>query len=319
VNRPVELSAIIAAHNPDAGRFMRTLEGLRAQTLPVAAWELLVIDNASEPPVAGRFELGWNPAARVVREENLGLTSARLRGFAEAAGRLIVLVDDDNVLPAGFLEGVLRIFETQPQLGVVGGRVTPEFEEPPPAWTREFWGLLALHDHGERSLVQKGGAGAGWPKFAPVGAGLGVRRAALSLYLGALQRDPSRRHLDRRGTALCSGGDNDLVFTILHGGWDVGYFPELQLTHLIPRGRLAPGYLARLNEGIMRTWVRVLALHGQCPWPAIPRWTVSLRSARAWWRSRAWRSPAHRIRWRGHVGQFLGQADLRLQPSHSRA
>ena len=110
-----------------------------------------------------------------------------------------------------------------------------------------------------------------------------------------------------------------MVFTALQAGWDVGYFPELRITHLIPASRLTPDYLGRLNEGIMRTWVLVLALHEQCPWPAIPRWTVPLRSARAWWRSRAWRSAAHRIRWHGQVGQFLGQADLQLAISGSRA
>jgi hypothetical protein len=84
----------------------------------------------------------------------------------------------------------------------------------------------------------------------------------------------------------------------------------LQLTHLIPAGRLDAGYLARLNEAIMRTWVVVLQLHGQCPWPAVASWTVPLRIARAWWRFQPWRSPAHRIRWRGAMGQFQGQADL---------
>ena len=35
---------------------------------------------------------------RVVREERLGLTHARLRGHAEASGKILVFVDDDNLL-----------------------------------------------------------------------------------------------------------------------------------------------------------------------------------------------------------------------------
>ena len=67
----------------------------------------------------------------------------------------------------------------------------------------------------------------------------------------AIATDPRRHTLDRTGTSLASGGDNDLVFTALHAGGEVAYFPELRLTHLIPAGRLAPDYLTRLNRGII--------------------------------------------------------------------
>jgi hypothetical protein len=310
-----ELSVILPTRNPSPARLRSTLEGLAAQTLRHDRWELLLVDNASdrawEPPAGLAAAL---PDFRRINEPEIGLTLARLRGIVETRGDLLVFVDDDNVLVPGYLTAATQRFEEYPRLGAAGGPVTPKFEATPPAWTREFWALLALHEHGERPLIQAGGPGTAWPAFAPVGAGLCVRRSAVTPYLEALQRDPSRRHLDRRGAALSSGGDNDLVFTMLHAGSDIGYFPELRVTHLIPPGRLTPDYLARLNEGIQRTWVRVLALHGQCPWPVIPRWTVPLRVARVWWRDRAWTSPSAQVRWRGHVGRFYGQADLGTEP-----
>jgi glycosyltransferase involved in cell wall biosynthesis len=268
-----------------------------------------VIDNASSPPLTG-LDLTWHARARVVVEPQPGLTPARLRGLAEAAGTTVVFVDDDNVLAPGHLAAVARRFAENPRLGAAGGPVAPEFETAPPAWTREFHGLLALCDHGPEPLLARGAADATWPAFAPVGAGLCVRREAAELYTRALAQNPARRGLDRTGGSLASGGDNDLVFTVLQGGWDVGYFPELRVTHLIPPGRLEAGYLARLNEGIQRTWVRVLALHGRTAWGPVAPWTVPLRSARAWVRAAAWRSPASRVRWRGMVGHFLGRADL---------
>jgi glycosyltransferase involved in cell wall biosynthesis len=240
----------------------------------------------------------------------LGLTPARLRGITEARGEVLVFVDDDNILVPDYLSNALARFRASPRLAAAGGPVSPEFETPPPAWTAEFLPLLAVHDQGPAPRLANGGPSVAWPDFAPVGAGLCLRRAAAELYARALVTDPARLSLDRRGGELTSGGDNDLVFTALHGGWDVGYFPELALTHLIPAGRLAPDYLARLNQGIQRSWVRVLALHGKKPWPAIPRWSVPLRSARAWLRVGAWRSPVHHIRWRGLHGRFLGQADI---------
>ena len=306
-----QLSVVIPTRNPHPERLRRTLTALAAQTLSRAQWETLLVDNASDCP--------WDPPAELVavlpgfqrlHEPHPGLTPARLCGIRAARGDVLVFADDDNILAPGYLAAVLRLFGDHPGLAAAGGPVLPEWEKPPPAWTREFHGLLALRDLGPAPLIAAGSPAAPWPDFAPVGAGLAVRRAGALAYAEALARDPVRRALDRRAAQLGSGGDNDLVFSLLHAGGDVGYFPELRLTHLIPAARLDAGYLARLNEGIMRTWVIVLHLHGQCPWPAIAPWTVVPRTMRAWLRGRAWRSPAHRVRWRGVAGQFQGQAVL---------
>ena len=302
------ISVVIPTRNPHPGRLRRTLGGLAAQTLARREWELVVVDNGSASPLTEPMidALG----GRIERLATAGLTGARLAGFHATSGETLVFVDDDNVLAPDYLAETARLFREHPRLGAAGGSVLPEWETPPPPWTAEFHGLLALRQLGNETLVVKGGPSAPWPAFAPVGAGLCVRRAAVETYVQALARDPSRLRLDRAGGSLASGGDNDMVFEILHAGWDVGCFPSLILTHLIPAGRLEPDYLARPNEGIMRTWLRVLHLHGQCPWPAIARWTLSPRIFRAWWRQQAWRSPVHHIRWRGNAGQFQGQADI---------
>ncbi len=304
------LTVVICAHNPHRGRLARTLAGLAAQSLPAAAWDLLLVDNRSAPALDSALFPAAIMRARVLREPTLGLTPARLRGIAEATGELLVFVDDDNILSPGYLATAVALFNAHPALAAAGGPVVPEWEIPPPAWSAPFHGLLALRDLGSAPMIASGGAAALWPNFAPVGAGLVIRRSAALAYAAALAADPRRRALDRTGGSLASGGDNDLVFTALHAGGAVGYFPSLSLTHLIPSGRLDATYLAKLNRGIMRTWVRVLALHGQCSWPAIPLWTLPLRVARAYLRARPWRGPAARIRAAGLVGQLEGQADL---------
>src|ERR1700722_2249773 len=98
------VSVIICSHNPRENYLRRVLDALRAQTLPAQEWELLLVDNASTEPLAGRFDLSWHPNARHVREEKTGLTPARLRGIAEANGELLVFVDDDNVLRSDYLQ-----------------------------------------------------------------------------------------------------------------------------------------------------------------------------------------------------------------------
>lgn len=296
------VSVIVPTHNPHAGRLVRTLAGLRAQSLPPARWETVLVDNASVSPV--NFA-GDGPAnLRVVRESILGLTAARRRGLRESASEFVVMVDDDNVLAPDYLERALAHFAAHPRLGALGGRSLPEFEVKPPAWVREFDDLLACRDHGPVPLLSAPGA-QDYPPFAPIGAGMALRRAAVQPWLDDLSTETLP---DRRGAALTSSGDNDIIFSLLRAGWQVAYFPDLALTHIIPAGRTDLAYLARLNRGIQQSWQQVLRRHGASPWPVIPAWTVPLRQAKAWFAYRAWSSPAARIRWQGACGHFEGRA-----------
>lgn len=309
----MQLSVILTTHNPDPARLRRTLAGLRAQTLAADAWECILVDNASHPPVDLAPFADVSPAGlRLEPEPQLGLTAGRRRGLSVMRGELAVLVDDDNVLAPDYLAHAVRLFAAHPRLGAAGGPSRPEFEIEPALWAHEFFPLLALRDLGSEPKVEgllRAPGGTHWlyPPCAPIGAGMVLRRAALDPWLRA---GDTSMITDRRGTALTSGGDNDIVLSILHAGWDVGYFPELNLTHLIPSSRLEPDYLARLNYGIQFTWMQVLSRHGASGWPPIAPWTVPLREARAWLVHRAWRSPTERIRWRGACGHFRGRSAM---------
>src|SRR5258706_13145188 len=99
----MECSVIICTHNPRADYLKRVLGALKAQTLPKEQWELLLIDNASKESISKLCDLTWHPQARHVREDELGLTAARLRGIAESMGNVLVFIDDDNLLEEDYL------------------------------------------------------------------------------------------------------------------------------------------------------------------------------------------------------------------------
>ena len=306
----MRLSVIIPTHNPDPGRLHRTLLGLRAQTLPAADWETVLVNNASDRFLVADFFAACAPANfSIALETELGLTAARRRGLTAARGDLAILVDDDNVLAPDYLTNVSTLFAAHPQLGAAGGKSQPGFAVEPAEWMREFFPLLALRDLGEASLIATnlrppGSPRNEYPAFAPIGAGMALRRAAWEAWL----RAPAGHTLsDRRGTSLSSSGDNEIVFQVLKAGWHAAYFPQLVLTHLIPAGRLEPDYLARLNRGIQQSWMQVLALHDASPWPPLTPAGATLRQARAWITHRAWSSPAARIRWQGACGHFAGR------------
>ena len=274
-NGTLDLTIVICTHNPRADYLERVIDGLKAQTLPRSQWELLVIDNASAEPLAGRVDLAWHPAARHVRETELGLTHARLRGIRESVSDLIVFVDDDNVLDPDYLEVAAGVAEARPYLAAWSGACRPAFDEPPPAWTRAYWGRLVIRpvEHDVWSNL---------PDLAatmPNGAGLCVRRLVADHYLGLHESGARGIVLDRKGGELLSGGDTDLCGCACDLGYGVGLFAALGLTHLIPPGRLTEDYLVRLVGGMAYTatvlsWLRPRGSVGPTPrWTARPaRW-----------------------------------------------
>jgi glycosyltransferase involved in cell wall biosynthesis len=312
----VSVTAFIPAHNPNKERLRQTLAGLQRQTLQPECWETLLVDNASsEFPNAAELSDVAPSNLRVVREPAIGLTSARLSGIRSSAGAVIVMVDDDNVLAPDYLAQAAELFAREPQLGAAGGRSIPVFETPPVPQLNEFLPLLAIRDLGNSSLIAtslrpEGSVTNQYPLCAPIGAGMALRREAALEWAAAVEGAPERRRLDRKGSGLVSGGDNDIVMTLLEKGFSVGYFPSLNLNHLIPAARLDVRYLARLNRAIQRSWVQVLAMHDANPWPRIAPWTVIPRKIRSYLALRAWSSDKNFIRWQGSCGLFEGRASI---------
>jgi glycosyltransferase involved in cell wall biosynthesis len=241
----MQASVIICTHNPRPDYLRRVLDALKTQTLPKEQWELLLIDNASKEPLAKVWDLSWHPHARHIREDEVGLTPARLRGIKESTGELLVFVDDDNVLAQDYLEQAGRISFEFPKLGAWGGSIHPEFAIQPHEWMKPYWRYLAIRDvnldqwsnlHSSTDIL-------------PCGAGMCVRHAAAKKYQDILTSSNVRKLLDRTGTSLNSQGDIDLALSACDLGLGIGLFHKLNLTHLIPEIRLTEKYFIRLLEG----------------------------------------------------------------------
>jgi glycosyltransferase involved in cell wall biosynthesis len=242
----MKITVIVCTHNPRKDYFERTLEGLSCQTLSQDLWELIVVDNNSNPPVelheAERF-----PKLRVVQESEAGLTLARIRGVSESIGDLLVFVDDDNVLQTDYLEVGLRLAERHPCLGAWGGSSPGEFEVQVPDIMAKHLEYIGVR---EVTKAQWGNVLTGdLPK--PIGAGMFVRRDVALRWMTMLNEDVARRDLDRIGTGLGGSGDHDLALASTLLGLGFGVFPELRLTHLIAAFRLEKDYFLKLVRGTM--------------------------------------------------------------------
>lgn len=253
-----QLSVVICTHNPRKDYLARALDALRGQTMPYTQWELLVIDNRCDIPLDGQIDLAWHPHKRCVREEQLGLAAARVRGMVESLADLIVFVDDDNVLDQDYLERTLEIAGAWPKLGAWGGIIYPEFESPPPEWVREYWGCL-----GNRSFDKDMWGCASQPnETVPYGAGMAIRRSVADAYLESLRGGKSKLQLGRKGNQLQSCEDTDLALTSWTCGLGTGSFVALRVTHLIPPSRVTRDYLRRMIEGAAYSGVMFTARRG---------------------------------------------------------
>jgi glycosyltransferase involved in cell wall biosynthesis len=245
------LSVVLCTHNPRLDYIQRCLGALRNQTFSSHRWEMLLVDNRSDELINGRINVSCHPQAKIIREEALGLTAARLRGIRESKGNLLVFVDDDNVLDPDYLETAQRTADDKPFLGSWSGQCRPEFETTPPEWTRRYWGNLVIREF-DRDI---------WsnlprlPESMPCGAGLCVRREVALHYIDLHESGNRSFQFDRNGKSLLSGGDNDLAACACDVGLGVGLISSLKLTHLISAERLTEDYLARLCEGIFSSAV----------------------------------------------------------------
>lgn len=242
----MNLSVIICTHNPRKDYLERVLDALKAQTLPKEQWELLLIDNASKEPLASTWDLSWQPRARHIREDELGLTAARLRGIKESSGELLVFVDDDNVLAPDYLSNALNLSVSRNCVGAFGGNVTGEFETPPESWVNIMFSIFAVVDVKKEQWTCSPGTSA--QLMAPCGSGMVIRKVVADYWAKLSVNDPLRRGLGRKGASLAGSEDIDMSLCACVLGLAVGRFPQLQLTHLIASRRLKREYLLRLAE-----------------------------------------------------------------------
>jgi GT2 family glycosyltransferase len=129
-----KISIIILACNK-AEYTRLALRGLRESTFPDV--ETILVDNGSSdntPEVfaehaAAAEAKGWTTKL-ISFPENIGAIAGRNRALTEATGDYIVFMDNDVVIGVrSFLEKLVRRFEEQPDVGIIGPKIL--FAAPP--------------------------------------------------------------------------------------------------------------------------------------------------------------------------------------------
>lgn len=231
----MDCSIIVCTYNR-AESLKDTLAALGClETQPARTWEVVVVDNNSRDhtrQVVETAQKTW-PRLRYVFESAQGLSHARNRGIAEAAGEVILFTDDDVLPEPDWLETTLAGLEKH-GADACGGYIAPIWETPPPAWlTERFYGFLAVRtDRTDDYLITE-------PGQAPFGANMAVRRRVFDAVGGF---DTNR---GRKGKVLASGEDGELFERILRAGFKTVFLGASRVHHKVERFRLTKQYLRR--------------------------------------------------------------------------
>ena len=314
-SNPPDLTAIIPTHNAPPERLRRVLAALQAQEGGCLR-QILVVDNASEPPVALPAESGPVPV-ELLLEPQLGSTQARLRGIAAAASPALVCVDDDNVLAPDYCRAAAAFLAAYPEVGAVGGAIQPEFPFPPPPWMLARVDALACRAGGGTVRISQ------WhrppqrreyPWFAPYGAGLVLRSEHVRRYAAWL-RGAEHAFAGRVGDQLTGCEDCEmLVRGVFAGGGEVAYSPELALTHVISPGRMNFGYFSKLLYAGARSWAKFRVEYGWESPIATSGWLGRVLLGLC--RHRVWTASGY-LDWRKAAGYARGRAESRRGPAAS--
>jgi len=187
----VAVSVITATRNR-APVLARCLDAILAQDLDAARYEVLIADDASTdqtPEVIEQARRRARCAIRTIRmPHRSGVPATRNTAIREAAGEVIVFVDDDSLAPPRFLAAHLDAHLTHPEGIVCRGPVIVVYDLDRPFDVRG--GVLDLStayfdtDNGSvrlRHLLEAGGFDEAFFPYGWEGLDLGIRLRSLGL------------------------------------------------------------------------------------------------------------------------------------------
>jgi glycosyltransferase involved in cell wall biosynthesis len=234
----MKISIVIPTHNrsESLSNAMESVLRLRDE----ADFEFVIVDNNSTDDTRQVVD-SYAPLARYVFEGNTSFTMARKTGADNAAGDILLYLDDDVLVRPGSLRRIVEVFSQFPDCGVIAGHIDAKYMQQPPQWTlgcqKAFngWSLFNAETFPEvRHEFQTVPAAAG-PMMA-------IRRTAYDR-VGGFPPDTigvETNRAERTFNKLYIGpGDYGLCLKIREAGFKVYYSKEIAVYHVIPPVRFS--------------------------------------------------------------------------------
>jgi glycosyltransferase involved in cell wall biosynthesis len=208
-------------------------------------WEIIIVDNNSTDGTAKlvkSYQENWQQPypLKYSLETKQGAAYARKRAVAEAKGKFIGFLDDDNYPELNWVANAYSFGEKYPQAGAFASQIHPNWEVTPPENFHRITPFLAITERGNSPLLYNPKA-----NLLPPSAGLVIRAQAW------LESVPEMPILTGRVAGdMLTGEDLEMVSHIQKAGWEIWYNPEMEIHHQIPKWRIERDYLIPFFRGI---------------------------------------------------------------------
>ena len=246
----MDYSIIICTYNTDYRILNRCLKAVRNLDREGLETEVILADNNSEVPVekidfvAKCFSGIPNFSCLFVAQQ--GVKYARIAAIEKARGNYIIYIDADNEPERDYLQRLKILNRDYKNVGAWGpGNVTVEFMDgiSPSLQSYASYAFQERHNTTVEMASEKE-----WQSCYPYGTGLCMIASVLREYV-ALTKKGLFTFEGRKGKALSSGEDTQMIMLSIKKGYYAGVAPELRLNHLIPANRANNSYLKRLAFG----------------------------------------------------------------------
>ncbi|HKN00185.1 MAG TPA: glycosyltransferase [Candidatus Binataceae bacterium] len=210
----MKLSIIIATHDrPDS--LIRLIRSLASQLRP-GIHELFVAENGSSGPVALPPDL---PPLKHLHDSRPGKCRIQNRAIKEAAGDILIFLDDDLTVSKSYLDAVERFFAARAEFAGMAGRILAAEDPAAKAGANSVYLDLPIFDRGE-SIVEVPGV---------LGANMAFRASALTS-VGPFD--------ERLGPGACGHEEEtEMSQRLKRAGFRTGYAPEAVVYHEVDTSR----------------------------------------------------------------------------------
>ncbi len=217
----------------------KCLENIKNQTLPQSQFKIIVIDNSLQPDQSRAFcdsLVGFDNLEYIITDR-CGIGYARTVAMDKCSTEFLAFTDDDCLVPPDWAENILKAFDRHGEgVGVIGGRVEPNWETQRPAWLDDdlLPPLGLINWGGDKDIFIDHNASQ-WL----LTANAAYRTTALRAAGGFPPHLGRKRKLPLAQEEFAA---NDAMKAL---GYDLVYSPALTVRHFIPTARAKQKMLCR--------------------------------------------------------------------------
>jgi len=206
--------------------------------------ELIIVDQSQDKLTFEALRVFIETGSvTYIKEAFPSLSKAKNIGWRKATGDVIAFTDDDATVGLDWIENIKRSFEQKgSNIGVMGGKVIPLYEEKNPNWTfpKKWEYFLPVYDQGNSLESFKEGA-------FPAGVNYSIYRSLLEKFNGF--DEAIGPQAGRKIQIPCE--DAELALRLKQSGFNLVYNPDCVVYHPVPLDRQNSDFLKKrvLEDG----------------------------------------------------------------------